>query len=148
MPQSGGTSATVVVTIGLDQLRADLAAASLDTGGHVSAGEVRRLACSAGIIPAVLGGASVPLDLGRRRRLHTPHQRIALGLARDTCAATGCERPSAWCETHHLTAWSRGGGTSVQDAALLCSWHHHRAHDPSYAWERLPDGTIRFHRRP
>jgi uncharacterized protein YqeY len=34
----------------------------------------------AGIIPAVVGGPSVPPGLGRRRRLHSLAQRLALGL--------------------------------------------------------------------
>ncbi|WP_310961919.1 hypothetical protein [Nocardioides terrisoli] len=29
----------------------------------------------------------------------------------------------------------------------LCSWHHHRAHDPTYALQHVPDGGLRFSRR-
>ncbi|MGI8645269.1 MAG: HNH endonuclease signature motif containing protein, partial [Nocardioides sp.] len=77
---AGGVAATVVVTMGLDALFGGLGAASLDTGGRISAGEARRLACRAGIIPAVLGGPSQVLDLGRKTRFHTGPQRIALAL--------------------------------------------------------------------
>ena len=66
-----------------------------------AAGEARRLACSAGLVPTVLDSASMPLDLGRTRRLHTRTQRRALALTHDTCAITGCQRPFAWCEIHH-----------------------------------------------
>ncbi|MEO5851576.1 MAG: DUF222 domain-containing protein, partial [Nocardioides sp.] len=63
---AGGVPATVVVTMTLEALLGGLAAASLDTGGRISAGEARRLACLAGIIPAVLGSKSQVLDLGRK----------------------------------------------------------------------------------
>ena len=68
LPASGGVSATVVVTMGLGTLLGGLAAASLDTGTRISAGQARRLACEAGIIPAVLGGKI----RGPRPRPHPP----------------------------------------------------------------------------
>ena len=37
-----------------------------------ASGEVRRLACTAQILPAVLDGDSEVLDLGRTRRLFSP----------------------------------------------------------------------------
>ena len=77
-PKTGGCSATVVVTMTLEQLPADLDHAgvcTLDTGRRITAGEARRLACTAGIIPVVLGGQSQALDVGRRRRLHTESMR-------------------------------------------------------------------------
>ena len=147
LPKSGGVNATVVVTMTLEQLRTELAAASLDTGGLLSAGEARRLACEAGIIPLVLGGRSMPLDVGREQRLFTRYQRIALGARQQTCAEQHCDRPAAWAEAHHRTPWAKGGRTAVADAELLCSWHHHRAHDPAYDLQRMPDGSVRFHRR-
>ena len=45
------------------------------------------------------------------------------------------------------TPRSRGGRTDLKDGVLLCSWHHHRAHDPTYDTRRLPDGGVRFARR-
>ena len=98
LPKAGGCGATIVVTMTLEQLLADLETAgvcTLDTGGHLTAAEARRLACAAGIIPAVLGGRSQPLDLGRRRRLHTEAQRLALGLRDHGCTTDGCEQPPA-----------------------------------------------------
>ncbi len=147
LPSAGGVNAVVVVTLSLAQLRAELATASLDTGAVLSAGEARRLACEAGIIPAVLDGRSMPLDLGREQRLHNRYQRVGLGLSQATCAEASCDRPAAWCEAHHKRPWSEGGSTSVEDGELLCSWHHHRAHDPTYAVARDRGGTVRFRRR-
>ena len=122
-------------------------AAHLDTDQALSAGEARRLACNAGILPAVLGTKSVALDLGRESRLFSESQRVAKGLEHATCAATGCERPYAWCELHHRRPWARGGRTDLADAIPLCPQHHHWIHDTGYNHQTLPDGSIRFSRR-
>jgi hypothetical protein len=120
----------------------------LATGTPITAGQARRLACTAGLLPAVLGTDSHPLDLGRTTRLFTPAQRKALLIRDRTCRATGCDIPAAWCEAHHAgTPWSHGGKTNIADGLLLCSWHHHRAHDPHYHHTRLPNGDLTFHRR-
>jgi hypothetical protein len=142
------TAATVVVSIDETVLRDALKVAGLDTGETISAGEARRLACGAGIIPAVLGGKSVALDLGRESRLFSESQRVAAGLHHDTCAADGCERPYAWCELHHRQPWARDGRTDLRNAVPLCHWHHQRIHDQHYLHTYLPDGSIRFRRRP
>ena len=55
----------------LDTLMGGLKAAHLDTGETISPGAARRLACQAGIIPAVLDGKSQVLDLGRGKRYYT-----------------------------------------------------------------------------
>ncbi|MGA8246357.1 MAG: HNH endonuclease signature motif containing protein, partial [Nocardioides sp.] len=141
------TAATLVVTVRDDVLRGSLAAAGLDTAESVSSGEARRMACAAGILPAVLGGASVPLDLGRLRRLFSEHQRVGLGLTHRTCAASGCERPFAWCELHHRRPWASQGRTDLADAVLLCHFHHRRIHDTGFRHAQLPDGRVRFSRR-
>ena len=143
----GKVAATIVITLQHKQLVEDLAAAGVDTGHETSPGDARRIACNAGILPAILNGQSLPLDLGRSKRLFTETQRTALATKHTTCAAHGCERPYAWCELHHADPWATGGQTDLNKAIPLCGWHHRRIHDPAYRHERLPDGTLRFHRR-
>jgi hypothetical protein len=94
---------TALVTMKLEDLLSGLGTARLDTGTKITAGEARRLACNAALVPAVLGSDSVPLDLGREVRLHTKDQRRALAILHDTCAIDGCERPFAWCESTTLS---------------------------------------------
>lgn len=148
LPHHGGDATTVMVTMTLDQLRAELAVAGLGLDGEtITAAQARRLACQASIIPVVLGGPSEILDLGRAHRLHTPIMRKALRLRDKTCRAEGCQVPATWCQAHHLTPWAHGGTTTVADGILLCTHHHQRAHDPGYHHTRLPNGDIRYHRR-
>ncbi len=154
LPTTGGVPATIVATITLDQLRTGLGTTTLDTGEEVSAGQLRRLACNAGIIPAVLDGNSQPLDLGRRQRLFTPYQRIALDL-RDHggtddpdgggCVIDGCDRPASVCEAHHPHPWEHGGETNLVNGILVCPYHHHLAHHPDWALT-CTHGTWRFRR--
>lgn len=148
LPQAAGVNATIVVTLDLDTLLTGVGAATLGNGDRVSAGTARRLACEAGIIPAVLGGASVPLDLGRSKRLHSRPQRIALALRDRGCTAQGCDMPPDACHAHHDLEWSaQRGPTDVQNGRLLCPHHHRRAHDSRYEKRVGPDNVVSFHRR-
>lgn len=150
MPDQGGEPTTVVVTMTLEQLLADLATAGVVVGDgelEISATEARRLACQAGIVPAVLGGKGEVLDVGRRSRLHTRVQRTAIRVRDRQCRAEGCDIPAAWCEVHHRRPWEDGGTTTVDDGVCMCSHHHHVLHDRRYAHEWLPGGDVRFHRR-
>lgn len=147
LPQTGGGLASVLVTIPLEVLETGLGVAALSTGGHVTAGAARRLACHAGIIPQVLGSKSEVLDQGRRVRLHTPAQRMAMAARDKTCTITGCTIPAAWCHAHHRVPWSAGGRTSVADGRLVCPRHHRMIHLPRYDAEYLSSGGINLTRR-
>jgi hypothetical protein len=152
LPSAGGLSATVVVMLEYGRLVSGLGVAHLDTGEPISAGTARRLACEAGVVPAVLrrvlGGRSVVLDLGRRTRFHTESQRLALTVRDRGCTAEGGDRPPGWCHAHHdEVSWAGGGGTGVERGRLLCAFHHRKAHSPAYEMTRLPSGQVSFHRR-
>jgi hypothetical protein len=148
MPLHGGDATTVLVSIDLTTLASDLAGVGVVGEEPISAGQVRRLACTAQIIPVVLGGDSQVLDLGRASRLFSPAQRKAMAMRDQRCRTEGCTIPASWCEAHHATTpWAQGGLTDLADGVLLCAWHHHRAHDPRYHARRGPDGDYRFHRR-
>ena len=138
---NGKVAATVVVTIDHERLRENLGAAHLDTGHDLSASEARRLACSAGLLPAVLDGTSLPLDLGRSNRFFSEAQRVALATTYDECAAEGCDRPYAWCELHHEDPWAAGGATDLHLAVPLCGFHHQRVHDPATSTVSAPTAT-------
>ena len=143
----GKVAASIIVKTDLTTLRGGLAAAGLDTGDVLSAAETRRLACTAGLVPAVLNGGSQPLDLGRAQRFFTEAQRLAGAMSHQTCAADGCDTPYAWTELHHRDPWAHGGPTDLADMVPLCGFHHQRIHDPAYHHRYRPDGAITFTRR-
>ncbi len=75
LPSMGGINATIIVTVDVDVLQGAHQAAHLDTGHAISPGQLRRWACEAKILPAVMDGQSHVLDLGRSKRFHTAAQR-------------------------------------------------------------------------
>jgi hypothetical protein len=147
LPDHGGQATTVLVTLDLETLLTGVGSTTTNAGGAITAAEARRLACTAQLVPAVRGARSEILDLGRAQRLYSPAQRRALAHRDGGCRADGCDIPAAWTEAHHLDSWAGGGKTDLGNALLLCSHHHHRAHDDRYLHDRLPNGDLRFHRR-
>lgn len=152
LPHHGGAATTISINLDLDDLREDLVKAGvidLDQRTQITAGQARRLACNAALLPAVLGKKSEVMDLGRTSRLFSPAQRKAMSITQRTCRAVDCTMPSTWCEGHHYTnPWSQGCDTDLADGVLLCHWHHKRAHDTRFTTDRTPNGDIRYHRRP
>ncbi|HEX4688358.1 MAG TPA: DUF222 domain-containing protein [Nocardioides sp.] len=128
LPESHGAPARLMVTVSLDALRTGLADAA---SGELSVSTMRRLACDAEIIPAVLGTVGEPLDVGRVRRHVTLAIWAALVLRDRHCAFPGCDRPPLMCHAHHITHWISGGETKLSNLVMLCG-HHHRVlhHSP------------------
>lgn len=147
-PSHGGDRPRVVVTIDYDRLLARCLEAKLvSSDEQVSAGDLRRLACDADILPMVLSGGSLPLDVGRTQRLVTGPIRAALEIRDGGCVFPGCDKPPQACEAHHVVPWWAGGPTALWNLVLLCPHHHgtvEPSHDPNaQRWEvRLrPDGV-------
>jgi len=90
---------------------------------------IRRIACEAKIIPVVLGGDGVVLDLGRSNRLASRHQRRALESMHKTCAIPDCQVPVAQCQPHHINFWHLGGPTDMDNLVPLCAQHHRLVHE-------------------
>ena len=143
------TDPQIVITMDLATLLGGIRPATLPSGDAISAGEARRLACQATLIPMVLDGESRPLDVGRGNRYYATWQRKALAKVHQSCAGAGCSVPVARCHLHHHTqTWANGGHTDLADALPLCPHHHRRIHDPAYQTKNQPDGKVSFHRRP
>jgi hypothetical protein len=104
---------TMVVRIELADLEGSLRAGGYATIDGVdqplSAAAARQLACDAGLIPAVFGGPSLPLDLGRRSRTFTRAQVLALWERDGGCAFCG---QTTFVEAHHIAWWHRDRGTT------------------------------------
>ncbi|MGN7202614.1 DUF222 domain-containing protein, partial [Arthrobacter sp. SAFR-044] len=147
LPTTGGNRPQIIATIHYQHLfpasappkatATATATADPDTGnntgtfaftGPVPAATLRKIACDADIIPALLGTHGEILDLGRKTRLFTPAQRTALTARDQGCAFPNCTIPAPWCEAHHITYWSHGGPTTTTNGVLLCSHHHHLIH--------------------
>jgi hypothetical protein len=144
LPENGGHRPQITVTVSYEQLRDQVGAASLDTGERLTATAVRRLACDAQILPAVLGGEGQVLDVGRTRRLVTGSLRSALTLRDRGCAFPSCERQPRWTDGHHIQSWLDGGSTSLNNSVLLCGPHHRLIHTSDWQVRLGSDGFPDF----
>jgi hypothetical protein len=111
-------------------------------GTSVSPGELRRMACSADIIPVILDGGSKVIDVGRAHRLAPPPLRMAIGLRDGGCAFPGCSVPIWHCDVHHIVPWQQGGQTTLGNTVALCRTHHGLL-EPAPP-SRLVDGTLQL----
>lgn len=145
LPSQGGEPPHCTVTMTLAQLLghddSDDPPASLNNGRAISAAEARLIACDAKIIPAVLGGASEVLDLGRAIRSASIGQRCALYLRDKGCVFPGCDRPPEWTQVHHIKEWcAQSGPTDIANLCLLCSYHHRLIHHSDWSIRMGDDG--------
>lgn len=139
---SSGVRTTVVVRMDKADLETGRGLGRIDgTAQPVSVGELRRLAGDAGIVPQVLGGDGEVLDQGRKVRLFTRAQRIALVERDGGCAK--CHAPPEHCEAHHIRWWDRGGRTDLANGVMLCTRCHHDIH--RQGWDiRVEAGRVSF----
>ena len=90
--------------------------------------------------------SGVVIDVGRTR--YRPPAGLAdLVRARDrACVFPTCQTPAERCDIDHLTAWSQGGTTSLDNLATLCEAHHRLKHTPGWALTRNnTSGTLSWH---
>ena len=127
-----GVKATVMVTIGLDDLRnrtrPGVLVGGVDAGTLLGPDTVHRLACDAALIPALLDTDGQLLRLGRTRRAFTSAQIRGLWLRDRHCTYPGCHTPATWTDAHHLRHWADGGTTDLTNGTLLCQRHHTIVH--------------------
>ncbi|MGC4175253.1 HNH endonuclease [Demequina sp.] len=93
----------------------------------ISPGAARLMAVDAQILPEMMGGASLPLDLGDTKRLFTKWQKVAITERDQGCVR--CTAPPAFCHGHHIRFWADDGPTNILNAVSLCTGCHHRLHE-------------------
>ncbi|TWP34240.1 HNH endonuclease signature motif containing protein, partial [Leekyejoonella antrihumi] len=134
--QDGGrVSVKATITIPLSVLIGSLVNAGhavTALGQIIDAGTARALACSARLVPMVIGTQSQPLDIGRATRCFHPATRQAIVKRDRGCTFPGCDRPAPWCEAHHAVPWWVNGRSDLANGTLLCSRHHHLVHAKGY----------------
>ena len=145
----------VVVLVGLERITGERGGQQLcetSRGTRVPVEWVRRMAHEARILPLVVDGAGLQVELDRasRARLASFVQRVMLRAMHDTCIVPGCDVPYDDCEIHHLVRFD-GRNTRLANLGPLCTRHHHNVHDRGWRITldadrnvtiTLPDGAI------
>jgi hypothetical protein len=127
LPTHNGLKTEIALIMPMDALERTLDGVVLP-GTHLTAGEARRLACDAHVLPAVMDGASKPLDVAAPSYVVPAHIRRALVLRDRGCTFPGCDRPASTTDSHHIRHWSKGGPTKLDNLTLLCPQHHRLVH--------------------
>jgi hypothetical protein len=132
------------VTATIETLKgmAGAAAAEMEFSMPLPSSTVKRLACDCSVARVLLGPDSVPVDVGRSRRVVSATLRKALARRDGHCRWLGCERPASWCDGHHVVHWIDGGETNLDNLVLLCRRHHRMVHEGGWHLIKTADGNI------
>jgi hypothetical protein len=137
----------VVLTLPASSLRAGATLDPVEVGemgeSFLSSETARRLSCDAGVVDVVEDEHGTPLSVGRRRRTISGALKRALHKRDGMCGYPGCTN-RLFLEGHHIQHWADGGETSLQNTALLCSFHHRYVHEYGYSIELGADQRPRF----
>ena len=139
----GLPSPKTLVIATLDELRGLAKTHGITSHGQkLTPAELRQGLCNGGVVPAVMGGKSQILDLGREERFFPDYMReIILGIY-GGCIMPGCTVPPEHCEIDHDNAWEHGGTTRINDGRPFCSGHHHAKHTGLIDVVRDTDGLF------
>jgi hypothetical protein len=164
MPLRHGEPVQAMITVPMQTLERRTAEAGLtdpDTGqptgylpGFTEHGDrlapatLRRLACDAKLVPAVLGSRGQPLDLGREVRLATATIYRALAVEFGGCCGIGCTAPPSQTTAHHLDHWADDGPTSLANSAPLCGHEHWLVHEGGWDLRRTTEPGVVEWRAP
>jgi hypothetical protein len=144
IPRRAGQRAHLQVTTSLETLLKlpGAPAADLEHSLPISARIVERISCDCTLTRVLLGADSAVMDLGRARRVVSGSTRRALNARDRGCQWPGCERGASWTQAHHLTHWSQGGRTDLDNLVLLCHRHHRMVHEGGWQIVRTEHGVI------
>jgi hypothetical protein len=129
------------VVVDYDDLVARRGGRSID-GTPLDGAAIQAILCDAGVNRVVTDGKSAVLDYGTTTRVVGGSLWNALVLRDEHCRFEGCDRPSRFCEAHHVVPVLEGGATRLDNLVLKCSRHHHVGHLPGWREKLEPDGTL------
>lgn len=160
LPATGGTPATVIITMTEEQAESGRGTVRLSDGKTMSVPAAFRLADQADVITVLFSPRGAILDLGRKCRIASQNQTWALYVRDRGCSFPGCTVPAKWTQRHHVTPWQHGGLTNINNLTLLCHFHHHNFERLGWAcqmrgglpwWippaDKDPSRTPRLHQR-
>jgi hypothetical protein len=137
---------TVVVHARFDGLTAGTHGCEIEDGPAVHPTVVERLLCTASVQTVVEDDRGNVVRLSERSRLAPAWMERQVRYRDRGCTFPGCGA-RRFTEAHHIRWWRDGGRTTLENLALICSFHHRLVHEHGWRVERLRTGELSW-RRP
>ncbi len=115
----------------------------LSDGSRLPPAVIEELACNARLTSLIYDRNGDALWRTRSRRTVTETQWQALLATYGGCFHCGAS-PSM-CQAHHITPFSQGGATSLDNLIMVCWNCHHRIHHDNWQIQEHPDGSHTLH---
>jgi hypothetical protein len=128
LPRNQGVTATIIITMTERAYRTGRGSATTGHGATIPAREALRWGKYGGdlrLLAAVLSKIKPVEAYSTKHRFHTENQRLLARILHAGCTFPGCPVGAEGCQTHHVHDWAKGGDTSVNLTAPVCSKDHH-----------------------
>lgn len=139
-----GVPVTAIITVRLQDLEICAGQATTASGGVLPIRDALAMAERCHPILVVFDHNGRPLHLGRRRRLASADQRLALIAADGGCTSPGCIIPADQCQIHHVRPHAHGGRTDMDNLTLVCDSDHTGVHPGRLGWTTTIGGDPRY----
>ncbi len=139
---SGGWVADITVLARVDDAGRDLIY-ELSDGSRLPPAVVEELTCNARLTSLIYERCGDALWRTRSRRTVTETQWQSLLATYGGCFH--CGAAPAMCQAHHITPYSQGGATSLDNLIMVCWSCHHRIHHDNWQIHEHPDGSHTLH---
>ena len=139
---SGGWVADITVLAHVDDTTGELIG-ELSDGSKLPAAVLEELSCNARWSGLVFDRAGDAIWRSRSRRTVTDTQWQALLATYGGCFH--CAAPAGMCQAHHITPYSQGGATSLDNLIMVCWNCHHKIHHHNWQIEKHSDGSHTLH---
>ncbi|MET9490825.1 DUF222 domain-containing protein [Nocardia sp. NPDC006630] len=135
-----GLPVSTIMTIDIEDVERATGVATLATGGHIPVENALKLMardCKTFVLVKNKNG--MPLHIGEIR-LANPAQRMALIATERGCTRPGCSAPASMAAAHHVTEFSKGGPTDIENLTLACDHCHALVKDGPRGWKTIKLG--------
>ena len=138
----GGWVADITVLAHVDDTTGELIG-ELSDGSKLPAAVLEELSCNARWSGLVFDRAGDALWRSRSRRTVTDTQWQALLATYGGCFH--CAAPAGMCQAHHITPYSQGGATNLNNLIMVCWNCHHKIHHHNWRIHEHSDGSHTLH---
>ena len=140
-----GVPVTAIITMRLADLERCAGRATTASGGVLPIRDALAMAEHSHPILVLFDHHGRPLHLGRKRRLASADQRLALIAADGGCSKPECTVPADQCQIHHTDDdWAHGGTTNINKLTPACDCHHTGVHPGPLGWRTKMGGDPNY----